>query len=126
MKIYSLKNEIGFTLIELIIVIIIISILAITALPKLINLSSGAQANVTTSIAGALSSANAENYASRIINPANGSPVTNCKSVANLLQSGLPSGYKITSRSVKNNASVNCTLRGPSSTTASFLATGIH
>ena len=124
MKIHP-KNTHGFTLIELVIVIAIIGILAVTALPKFINLSSISQTNTTNSIAGALSSANAENYAARNVSTANGSAVTNCTSVASLLQSGLPAGYTITSLTVAVNATVTCTVNGPSSTTATFLATGI-
>lgn len=118
--------ESGFTFIELVIVIAIIGILSVIAIPKFISLSKTSQINATKSLAGALSSANAENYVSRIISTTNGSPINNCKSVANLLQNGLPTGYSITSRGVNVNATVNCTLRGPSSTTATFLATGIR
>ena len=105
--------------------IAIIGILAATAIPKFINLSSTSQTNTTNNIAGALSSANAENYASRNLSTANGSAVTNCTSVANLLQGGLPTGYTITSLVVGVNVTATCTLSGPSSTTATFLATGI-
>ena len=124
----KLNQQTGFTLIELIIVIAIIGILAAVAIPKFISLSTNAQAATITSIAGALSSANAENYAARVLSNKNGSPVTNCTSVANLLQGGLPPlppGYTITSRSVRVNATVTCTLKEPSSTTATFFATGI-
>jgi len=125
MKIYRVLNENGFTLIELVIVIAIIGILAITAIPKFLNLSTTSQTNTTNNIAGALSSANAENYAARILSTANGSPVTNCTSAANLLQGGLPSGYTITALTIAVNITAACTLSGPSSTTATFYATGI-
>lgn len=115
----------GFTLIELIIVIAIIAILAAVAIPKFLNLSTNAQTAATTSIAGSLSSANAENFAARTVSTTYGSAVTNCTSVANLLQGGLPSGYTITSLAVGVNVTTTCTLTGPSSTSANFLATGI-
>jgi prepilin-type N-terminal cleavage/methylation domain-containing protein len=119
------KKIAGFTLVELIIVIAIIGILAVVAIPKLFNITSDAQNNTTEGIAGALSAANAENYAVRVEKNTNGAAVNNCTSVAALLQGGLPSGYTITSATVAVNATVSCTLTGPSSSTAVFNATGI-
>lgn len=115
----------GFTLIELVIVIAIVGILSAVAIPKFIDLANNAQTAATTAIAGALSSANASNYASRKASASLGVAITNCTDVANTLQGGLPSGYTITSGAVSADTSVSCTLTGPSSTTATFTATGI-
>lgn len=115
----------GFTLIELVIVIAIIGILSAVAIPKFIDLASNAQVAATTAIAGALSSANASNYGSRKASNSLGVAISNCSDVANALQGGLPSGYTITSGAVSADTSVSCTLTGPSSTTATFTATGI-
>ena|SRR5579871_2533644 len=116
----------GFTLIELSIVIAIIAILAVVALPKFLNLSTNSQTATINGIAGALSSANADNYASRNISTTYGAAVTNCTSIGSLLQGGLPTGYTITPLAVAVNATVTCTLTGPSSSTATFIATGIQ
>ncbi len=116
----------GFTLIELVIVIAIVGILAVIAIPRFINLSSNAQTAATNAISGALSAANATNYAARMSNSSLGSPVSNCTNVGTLLQGTIPSGYTITAGTVNAGASVTCTLTGPNATTATFTATGVR
>ena len=116
----------GFTLIELVIVIAVIGILSAVAIPKFINLSTVAQQNATTAIAGALAAANANNYAIRSsLGTSYGGAVANCTDVGDLLQGGVPTNYTITSAAVAAGTDVSCTLTGPSSTTATFTATGI-
>lgn len=115
----------GFTLIELVIVIAIIGILSAVAIPKFIDLGSNAQSAATTAVAGALSAANATNYAARKVSSSLGVAIANCTDVSSALQGGLPSGYTITSATVAADATVTCTLTGPSSSSATFTATGI-
>ena len=115
----------GFSMIELLVVIVILVIIAVFLVPRLFSTTSDAQIAITNSIAKALSSANAENFAVRIENSKNGLPVTNCTSVAKLLQESLPGSYKIKSKKVGNYTTISCIVTGPQSTSGSFLATGI-
>ena len=69
-------------------VVIILGVLAAVAIPKFVNLTADADAAAAQSVAGALASAAAVNYAGRYANASKGTAMTTCASVVTTLQGG--------------------------------------
>lgn len=108
-----LKQQSGFTLIELIMVIVVLAALAVTAIPAYIDLEDEAIIGAMDGIGGSLSSGTAINFAACAAGSTSCLAMANCTDTPTALVGGaLPAGYTITALAltVGTGSVTTCTL----------------
>jgi len=117
-----MRQQSGFTLIELIAVIVILGILAATAIPKFVNMQNEAAVAALKGVAGSLENASALNHAvhKAVMAGVSTDPyalISNCNQFERALQNGaLPTGYVVAHLPLFEAADplkVTCTLTSP-------------
>ena len=125
-----IKQQSGFTLIELIMVIVVLGALAVTALPRYVDLQTQADVGATEGVAGALASGSAINFAActaGLAAPDCAAAMANCTDVSTTVLGGLPVGYVLTALplTVGPGSATTCTVTGPAPTLAAVTFTAL-
>ena len=94
-----LRNQKGFTLIELVMIIVILGLLAAVAVPKYADLRTEAALAAAEGVYGGANAATAINFAARLFSPTGSSAITDATSLIAAMEE-LPQGWTITAGSL--------------------------
>ncbi len=130
-----IKQQAGFTLIELIMVIVVLGTLAVSVIPRYVNLQDEADTAAVQGVAGALAASSATNYAACVagdiacLNSTTATIINNCDNINEALAGGnaaMPAGYVVTTGALGAIGTTTvCTLTGPAPTSAVTTFTAI-
>ena len=119
-----MKNQNGFTLIELVIVIVLLGVLSAIAVPRFVNLEDDAQEAALNASAAAITSAMNINYAGCAVNnhvaSADCVTVNSCADAEDIVNGGSLGNFEVTADTAITGASgttATCTLRRTGTTT---------
>lgn len=130
------KQQSGFTLIELIMVIVVLGALAVSVIPRYVDLQTEADIAAVEGVAGALAASSATNYAACVagdaacLNSGTATVINNCTNITEALAGGSAAfpgvDYTITAGAFGAiGTSIQCTITGPAPTSAATTFTAI-
>ena len=128
-----MKNQNGFTLIELVIVIVLLGVLAAIAVPRFVNLEDDAQAAALNASAAAITSAMNINYAGCAVNNHAVGPdcrqVDSCADAQAVVNTGSLAPFEVVADTAIAGAvgtTAECTLRRAGTTTPTRVFTAVR
>lgn len=101
MKQDILRNQKGFTLIEIIAVLVILGLLAVVAVPKFIDLQDQAAQKSADGVWGAANSAASLSFAQGILDPANNEVIKNGKTLLDEFEA-TPDGWTAKAKTISS------------------------